>query len=100
MEAAPQHPAPDLLPAPEPGDRRVLLQLRAPDLPGVHDLDPGRHALPRVRPAKDKGEDRTRRVQPHGGEDARNYALIAINVIVFLAELLGGGPAGAGAAAA
>ena len=42
----------DLLPAPRPRDRRLLLQLRAADLPRLHDPDPGRDALPRVRAAR------------------------------------------------
>ena len=40
-----------VLPPPRPRDRRLLLALRAPDLPRLHDPDFGRHALPRVRAA-------------------------------------------------
>ena len=32
--------------------RRLVLELRAPDLPGLHDAEPGRHALPGVRRQK------------------------------------------------
>ena len=39
----------DLLPAPRPRDERLVLALRAADLPRVHDAVPGRDALPRVR---------------------------------------------------
>src|SRR4249919_1676868 len=35
-----------LLPPPEPGDLRLLLRVRPPDLYGVHDRGPGRPALP------------------------------------------------------
>ena len=38
----------DLLPPPEPRDGGVVLELRPADLPGLHDADPGRHALPGV----------------------------------------------------
>ena len=39
----------DLLPPPQPRDGRLLLDLRPADLPGLHDADAGRHALPGVR---------------------------------------------------
>ena len=45
---------------PGPGDGRLLLELRPPDLPGLHDLDLGRDALPGVRPADDQGAGRRR----------------------------------------
>ena len=40
-----------LLPPPGPGDERRLLQLRATDLPRLHDRHPGGHALPGMRAA-------------------------------------------------
>ena len=47
-----------LLPPPEPRDRGQLLELRAADLPGLHDVHVGRHALPGVRaPGQDAGAD-------------------------------------------
>ena len=52
----------DLLPPPQPRDRRLLLLLRAADLPRLHDPDPGRDALPGVRqPADQGGAGRRRR---------------------------------------
>ena len=48
----------DLLPTPQPRDRRLLLQLRQTDLPRVHDADPGRDALPRVREPADQSHPR------------------------------------------
>ena len=36
-------------------DRRLVLELRPSDLPGLHDADVGRHALPGVREAADEG---------------------------------------------
>ena len=67
-----------------------MLQLRAPDLPRVHDLDPGRDALPRVRQAADA--DRTAAtLGVSGGAPIATYVLIGLNAIVFLAEMLGGG---------
>ena len=39
----------DLLPPSRPRDQRLLLELRAADLPRLHDLDAGRDALPGVR---------------------------------------------------
>src|SRR6187431_27750 len=41
----------DLLPAPEPGNRRVVLRVRPRDLPGLHGLRPGRDPVPRSRGA-------------------------------------------------
>ena len=51
----------DLLPPPGPRDRRLLLELRAADLPRLHDADPGRHALPGVRAASGRRCDGDRR---------------------------------------
>ena len=51
----------DLLPPPGPRDRRALLELRAADLPGLHDVHAGRHALPRVRPPAHEGARRSAR---------------------------------------
>ena len=44
-----------LLPPPQPRDGRLVLELRTPDLPGLHDADARRHALPRVLAAEDPG---------------------------------------------
>ena len=41
---------------PEPGDRRLLLQLRPADLPGVHDLDPGGDGVAVLIVSEDLGE--------------------------------------------
>ncbi len=66
-----------------------MLELRPPDLPGLHDLDLGRDALSRVRAQK------TRVRNPVGAPTRRDapatYALIAICVAAFVAELIGGG---------
>ena len=40
---------------PGPRDQRLLLELRPADLPGLHDLDSGRHALSGVRAPADAG---------------------------------------------
>ena len=45
----PASPHGHLLSPPLARDRRLLLELRAPDLPGLHDQHPGRDALPGVR---------------------------------------------------
>ena len=50
-----------LLPPLQPRDRRLVLQLRQPDLPGLHDADAGRHALPGLREAEDAGRGRCSR---------------------------------------
>ena len=42
-------PGGDLLPPSRTGRPGSVLELRAPDLPGLHDVDVGRDALPRVR---------------------------------------------------
>ena len=47
-----------LLPAPLARDRRVVLVVRAADLPRLHDSDFGRDALPGVLPRPDQGQDR------------------------------------------
>ena len=64
--------AADLLPPPRPRDRRLLLLLRAADLPRVHDADPGRHALPGVRaasgPRSSQGRRRGRRLRRRPGD--------------------------------
>ena len=72
---------------PEPRDRRLLLLLRAADLPRVHDPDPGRHALPGVRqPAHPGGPNPTGTPSGFGAFPA-TVVLIAINVIVYLIEV-------------
>jgi hypothetical protein len=45
----------NLLPPPRARDRGCLLQLRATDLPGLHDELTGRDALSRVRAPHDEG---------------------------------------------
>ena len=50
-----------LLPPSRPRDRRLVLELRAADLPGLHDADAGRHALPGVRAQKTKVKHDPRR---------------------------------------
>ena len=62
---------------PGPRDARLVLELRAPDLPGLHAPEPGRHALPGVRDADDEGQDRCASV---GGEPRATIALIVICV--------------------
>ncbi len=46
---------------------------------------------PECARADDEGEGRRRRLQPHRGKMPATIALIAINVIVFIIELAGGG---------
>ncbi len=72
-----------LLPPPLARDRRVLLELRAPDLPGLHDEHARRHALPGVRAASAR---RSSACATWPRVPRVTYALIAINVIVFLTE--------------
>ena len=55
----PRRPA--LLPAPEPRDGRLVLQLRPPDLPRVHDPGAGRLPLPGVRRRAARGSGRAPR---------------------------------------
>ena len=90
---------PDLLPPPRPRDRRLLLLLRAPDLPRLHDPDPGRDALPGVHPPADQGGRRGpgRRRRGQFGAYPATIVLIAINVVVYLVEIASGWAASAAA---
>ena len=70
---------------------RLLLLLRAADLPRLHDPDPGRDALPGVHAAADQSGARTRPATA-GSSSAvpATMVLIAINVIAYLVEIAGG----------
>ena len=68
-----------------------MLLVRAPDLPGLHDADVGGHALPGVRARPHQGQDGAQR-RPRA--PVVTQALIAINVIVFVAETASGAPLG------
>ena len=59
-----------------------MLELRAPDLPRLHDADAGRHALPGVRAPDDAGAHDARRCT---ATPIATYVLIAINVLMFVA---------------
>ena len=60
---------------------RLLLLLRAADLPRLHDPDPGRDALPGVHAAADQGgAGGGRRRRPASAPSRRPIVLIAINV--------------------
>ena len=67
-----------------------MLELRATDLPRLHDLDAGRNAVSRLRAPDDEGQGRGA-FSPTAGKMPATIALIAINVIVFVIELAGGG---------
>ena len=85
--------ATDVLQAPRPRDERLVLALRAADLPRVHDPDAGRDALPGVRRRALAGA-RTRSAPARATRRA-TYVLLALNVIAFVAEVVGGGGAAA-----
>ena len=97
--AAPGRPGPlipsaahgHLLSPPLARDRRLVLLLRAADLPRLHDADLGGHALPGVRARAHQGQDGAQR-----GPTAPvvTQALIAINVLVFFGETATGTPLG------
>ena len=71
----------DLLPPPRPRDRRALLELRAADLPRLHDHHVGRHALPGVRAPAHAGDARHRgRPRP---TRVLTYVLIGISVVAL-----------------
>ena len=65
-----------------------MLELRPPDLPGLHDADAGRHALPGVLEAEDEGPHRR---DADVGTPQLTYVLIAINVAVFVASAAAAG---------
>ena len=71
----------DVLPPSRPRDGRLLLELRQPDLPGLHDADAGRHALPGVLEADDEGRATCARSTTR--DRGVTIGLIAINVLVF-----------------
>ena len=81
----------DLLPPPRPRDRRLLLLLRAADLPRLHDPDPGRHALPGVRRQRTKVVRGVGGAPRSAGAFPATFVLIAINVVVYLLEVAAGG---------
>ena len=58
-----------------------MLELRQADLPGLHDADPGRHALPGLlaRPHAGAHDGATSH-----GDPVLTYVLIGINVLLFL----------------
>ena len=64
-------------------DRGLLLELRAADLPGLHDDHARGDALPGVREPAHEGGDAC---AASASVPRVTYALIAINVVVFLAE--------------
>ena len=66
-----------------------MLVLRPSDLPGLHDPDVRRDALPGVRAGADQGAD-DRAACPGAAIRAVTEVLIAINVVVFLAEVATG----------
>ena len=70
----------DLLPASQPRDRRLLLLLRAADLPRLHDADPGRDALPGVRQPAHQGDQGGRRAPACFASAPATFVLIALNV--------------------
>src|SRR6187551_1566986 len=78
----------DLLPTPRPGDRSLLLQLRAADLSRLHDADAGWHALPRVRPPAHQSDQG--RGRPGPLRHARDLRSIALNVAAYFAEIAAG----------
>ena len=67
-----------------------MLELRPADLPGLHDADAGRHALPGVLAAKTK----VRTCATIHGDPSLTYVLIAINVLLFLGSSRRGGSRG------
>ena len=89
--------APPLLSASRPRDVRLVLGLRPRDLPGLHDVRPGRHPLPGSRgrrrgdaPAPTRAaRSATRSLERYG--PFITFTLIGMNVGVFLLELLLGG---------
>ena len=77
------------------GDERLLLELRAADLPRLHDLDPGRDALPGVRAPADPGPQPGRRRRARADAPA-TYALIAhLRRRLRRRDRVGGGGGGA-----
>ena len=64
-----------------------MLELRQADLPGLHDLDAGRHALPGLRRAAASASTRCARCT---STRSATYVLIAINVLMFLGSGTGG----------
>ena len=84
-----------MLPAPRPRDGRLVLGMRARDLPRLHDLRPGRHPLP--RPLGQAHEARRGSSRTCSGRTSRNpgivtMTLIGINVGIYLLQLAGGAP--------
>ena len=80
----------DLLPTSGPGDGRRLLQLRAPDLPRLHDARPrSACAAPSAPGERTKVTTGTSSFGRSNAAPA-TYTLIAINVIGFLSEIAGG----------
>ena len=66
-----------------------MLVLRPPDLPGLHDPDAGRHALPGVRAQRTPV---TTAAEIKSSDVPRvTYTLIALNVIAFLVTFVTGG---------
>ena len=86
---------PPLLPPPRARDRRLLLELRPADLPGLHDADPGRHALPGVRAPAARRCARLRRPRSEPSR-ASPMAIIVVCVVAFLAERRHRRPSGGG----
>ena len=80
----------DVLPTSGAGDERLLLELRAPDLPRLHDLDPGRDALPGMRAPADQGQAPWRSCHAAPTRRPRSRS-IAICVAAFIAEIAAGG---------
>ena len=70
-----------------------MLVVRTADLSGLHDADAGRDALPRVLARAHEGQDDPLRAP---SAPQMTQALIAINVLVFIAESAGGAPLGGG----
>ena len=68
-----------------------MLLVRAADLPGLHDPDLGRDALPGVLARAHQGQDVR---SPSSAAASVTQMLIAINVVVFLAETATGAPLG------
>ena len=89
--SVPPPPMADVLPPPRSRDRRLLLELRPADLPGLHDADAGRHALPRVRAPAHEGAHAARR---WASSRRSTYVLIADQRDrLRSARSLGSGPA-------
>ena len=73
-----------LLPPPDRETGVSCSNCGRPDLPGLHDADAGRHALPGVRAPEDAGADDARRCTR---DPIATYVLIAINVLMFLGAI-------------